>query len=176
MQLTAIIIIVAITPIVASIESRQTTVLQEASSRRECSDIINTFLCESSPYSQDGANIALRCGSAYFAIAENFAATCARDRRGEFCFTLYLASNVTFSQAANRCAAVSNSTSFCPTACRTFLQSAVDDLGCCFETIFNDRLSPLLLGLDDVDVPLSACAINTLPACNTIYRQTHSTK
>lgn len=152
MQLTAIVI-AAVVPLVAC-------------QSRECSDITNRFYCESTTYAQDGANIALRCGLTFLPEAENYAAACSRGHNGDFCFSLWADSNVTFTQAQTRCSSVSNSTSSCPTGCRNFLQSSVDDLGCCFETIFNERLSQLLLGLD-VYVVLNTCNIDTQPPCHT---------
>lgn len=154
---TSLVVLVSYVAFTYGIERRQ---LDAAASMKECYDTIYRYSCESSTLAQDGANLALGCGSEYVPIAENYASQCARGPGGEYCLNLVL--NLDISRAKECVSA--NDSSFCTSDCRSFLQSVVDTMGCCVMTIFNERLSPLLLG-HDIRVSLMACDIAAEPAC-----------
>ena len=160
------LIFISIVVFVPFVASRETVL--EAAVTRECFDIIYRYTCDSTTYQQDGANIALMCGSDYLVYAENYAAACVRGDDGDFCFHLFTDSpNLDLTQVALLCASAINSTS-CTTDCRDLLQSFVNEMGCCFNTIFNERLSQLLLG-HSVVVSLDACGVDTPPACRSTF-------
>ena len=169
-------VILAFIPLVAcnGLERRQTKTPLEASFIRECFDITYRYQCEESSYSQDAANVALKCGSAYLPFAEHYAAQCTRGDggkfKGQFCFHLFTEST-DYLMLGTECALVTNSTSSCTTGCRDLLQSLVSELGCCFRTVFNELLYELLVG-NSISVTLEACNVVASTLCDTSFEVT----
>ena len=164
MQLTVISIVVFV-PYVAvfasGIERRQA--LATAVGVRECFDKTYLYTCSSSSYAQNGANIALQCGTDFDVYAENHAGSCARGRDGEFCFQLLTYGEVNFTQVTD-CSSVTNSSS-CTSSCLSFLRSTVNAVGCCFKSLFNERVSERLIGRD-IQISLDVCNVVAPPACD----------
>ena len=53
----------------------------------------------------------------------------------------------------------------CTSACRRYLQGAVEAGGCCFTSFWNERLSQRFLG-QDIQFVLEACGVEAPPACD----------
>ena len=149
--------------VASSIERRQAL---STATTSECFDITYRHSCTDSTYAQDGASVALGCGPDYVAYAENFAANCAKRSDGKYCLdALFTSATLNFTQAAECSSAVANDSSSCSSACRSFLQSGVTIGECCFKFVFNERLSPSILG-HDVRISLDACGVVAQPACS----------
>ena len=129
----------------------------------------------SAGYAQGVIDIALRCRNE--TAARSTSISCARNEDGETCAvaTLRLSSDSTQSSNAAQCfGAVSSG--FCPSACRSFLQTARSRLGCCINTYVNTTYSPVynayrnfvdyrLWNLCNVDLPPADCG--NAPPLNT---------
>ena len=156
--------LVAFVSCVAYSSGQSETVLQKAASMQECWDTVYRYNCELSTLAQDGADVALGCGDSYISFAESYISQCTKGPGDEYCLNLYLFSKVDFSEATECASAMAGNSTSCSIACRNFLQSVVDSMGCCLNTIFNERLSPILLQ-HDVRVSLAACNITAERAC-----------
>ena len=142
----------------------QQTALQAAVSMQECLDAVYRYNCELSTIAQDGVDVALGCGDSYIGFAVNYVSQCTKGPGDEYCLNLYLFSDIDFSEATECVSAVADNSTSCSNACRNFLQSVVNSMGCCLNIVFNEQLSPLLLQ-HDVQVSLAACNITAEPAC-----------
>lgn len=169
MRVAIIVSITLILPFAACVEHRQARGALVSSATRECFDLGYRHNCFNSSYVVDEANIALECGSNYLPYAENFVSQCVVGDDGDLCLHSYTDTNVNYADAAVCRAAVNSST--CSEECRNILQAAADGFGCCFFIVFNERLSPLILG-HDVRVSLVACNITVKPACRNLYNLT----
>lgn len=141
----------------------QQTVLEQAASIEECVDNINVYSCLSSTYSKDLIQISLECGSDFNLFANNFAAQCIRNGDGEFCFGVLSELNLTEAAA---CSEAINSS--CATPCKMFLEDIVHTVGCCFNTVFNERLSQIIFGYN-IQTALVECEVEALPPCDSQF-------
>ena len=145
-------------------------VLQD-SLTRECYRLMFLHQCDASTYARRAADVSLSCGENYFAVAENFAATCTQNDAGEYCFNLpeFQHGTDTSDRISGRivtsCASIATNGSSCSVECHSALRHLVDPQGCCFQTVWNERLSKLTLGYD-VDIFITACNITPPAPCN----------
>ena len=145
------------------------TVLETAVLTEGCLDNINRYSCLSSTYSKDLIEIGRQCGSNYTAFVENSAVQCITNDDGEFCLGVFSELNVT---EAATCS--SAETSSCTTTCRDFLQATVNTGECCFNTVFNERFSQLVLGYN-IQAALVACNVEAPPSCDSQFDVTTPT-
>ena len=115
------------------IQKRQTVNIEDAI---DCLSTAIEYQC-SSGYTQKGIDIALSCSNNTFARLASISCAAKRDG-GERCAVAALRFSLNFAQIANglQCSGVVSSR-FCPSTCRSFLESARRELGCCFNTYIN---------------------------------------
>ena len=156
-QLSAMGKIVELTHLVSK---RQT---DRSSLADECFDIRVDYECGPSGYSQQLIDIALACRNETY--ARDIANGCARSENGDLCKSA--TSRFFKEQRQEEGALPCSLTESCPSACRSFLETARRTLGCCINTYINTTVNPLLdLYSDYVDYRLWTLCNVPLPAAD----------
>ena len=140
------------------------TVLETATAMTKCLETIDRYSCLFSSYSSDLLEIGVQCGSDYIQFAEITAAQCTTNEDGDFCFRVF--SELSTVDAA-ACSSVNDSSS-CTATCSGFLEAIVTTGGCCFNTVFNERISQIILGYN-IQLPLNACSVAAPPSCDLAF-------
>ena len=135
----------------------------------DCISRTTEYQCGSSGYSQQVVDIAMGCKNNSY--ARNTANTCARNANGDTCgaVTLKFLSDQTNAEACSRAMQLGS----CHPACRAFLQSAKDILGCCLKVYVNQTDYPLyeqykeyvdyrLWDLCEIEIPEEECKVGGL--------------
>ena len=143
---------------------RQTS---DLSNLADCVDIRVEHECGPSGYSQQLVDIALSCRNETY--ARDIANACARSENGDLCVSASsrFFEEQRYEEGASNCSlTVLSGLESCPSACRSFLESARNTLGCCINTYINTTVNPLSLYSDYVDYRLWNLCNVPLPAAD----------
>ena len=168
-----VVIVTVIVGVTFNVPVNRAQTVLESSLTRECWRLGYVYQCEDSTYSRDAADLSLNCGQDYFVAAENYAALCTKNDAGNYRLNLpeYQFGTDESNRLSERimmsCSPIvtAPSSASCSAECRSALLDLVEPQGCCFQTVFNERLSQLILG-HDVDVFINACNITAPAPCD----------